>query len=236
MNEKIRIGIFVVVAIVVVSMFAGCIEEAEINDFQIKDSEGTPVVEVDISGNTDVDVALIREMSEISCEHVSARQLDDGVEIVQLKMADAYETPKGGNYSIAIYHGDKRIAEEPFYRIGAYLWITSFEPDFYLQKEKSGWFSWTERYMDEMTISYENRGDLPAYVSEICLESDEEDSFRKKVSQQSQLIEPGDEITLSGSVLLDVGLKGADPEITIALLDLNGDLLCLPRIWDKFLW
>jgi len=168
-NKKLGIGIVVVVTIVAVAMFAGCLEKekAEINEFQIKDSKGTPVAEVNISGNTDVDIALLKEMSEIACEHVAVRQLEDGHEIVQLKMADAYETPEGGNYSIVIYHEDKHIANESFKCIGAYLSITAFEPGF----EK--YTALKERYMDEMTISYKNIGDLPAYVSEIYLESKE---------------------------------------------------------------
>ena len=221
----------VVVAIVVVAMFAGCVEKEkpEINDFQIKDSVGTPVVEVNISGNTDVDIALLKEMSEIACEHVAARQLEDGHEIVQLKMADPYETPEGGNYSIVIYHEDKRIANESFKCIGAYSSITAFEPGF----EK--YTALKERYMNEMTISYKNIGDLPAYVSEIYFESKKGDISRKKVAKNSQLIEPGEEVTLSGSTYLKVSYY-SDPEITIALLDSNGDLLGLPHTWDKILW
>jgi hypothetical protein len=242
MNKKLGIGI-VVVAIVAVAMFTGCIEKekVEINDFQIKDSEGTPVVEVNISGNTDVDIALLKEMSEITCEHVAARQLEDGREIVQLKMTDAYETPEGGNYSIEIYHEDKRIANESFKCVGALLSITAFEPSF----EK--YTTLKKRVMDEMTISYENIGDLPVYVSEIYFESKKGDTNHKKVAENSQLIEPGEEVTLSGGTYLEVvyyeyfnenGIKKriADPEITIALLDSNGDLLCVPRIWDEFLW
>lgn len=235
MKKKIIAGLIAIVAIVVVAIFSGCVEKekAEINDFQIKDSDGTPVVEVNISGNTDVDIALLKEMSEITCEHVAARQLEDGVEIVQLKMADAYETPKGGNYSIKVYHNDKCIAEESFYCIGAYLWITSFEPHF---KKQEYYTLPNERHMDEMTISYENTGDLPAYVAEIYLESNIGDKSHKKVAENSQLIEPGEEVTLSGGTYLKVPYY-SDPEITIALLDSNGDLLSvLPRIWDKFLW
>jgi hypothetical protein len=231
MNKKLGIGIVVVVTIVAVAMFAGCLEKekAEINEFQIKDSEGTPVAEVNILGNTDVDIALLKEMSEIACEHVAVRQLEDGHEIVQLKMADAYETPEGGNYSIVIYHEDKRIANESFKCIGAYLSITAFEPGF----EK--YTALKERYMDEMTISYKNIGDLPAYVSEIYLESEKGDIFRKKVAKNSQLIEPDEEVTLSGGTHLQV-FYYSDPEISIVLLDSNGDPLGLPSLWDKFLW
>jgi len=218
MNKKL--GIVVMIAIVVASMFAGCLEKAEINDFQIKDSDGTPVVEVDISGNTDLDVALLKEMTEITCEHVAARQLEDGYEIVQLKMADAYETPKGGVYSIKIYHNDKCIAEKSFTSIGAYLSITTFKPS----------FDWGEPSMDEMTISYENLGDLPAYVSEIYFESKRGDTSRKKVAENSQLIMPGEKTTLGGSTYLEV--SRIDSKITIVLLDPQGDPLSLPRIFS----
>lgn len=86
-----------------------------------------------------------------------------------------------------------------------------------------------------MTISYKNIGDLPAYVSEIYLESKKGDIFRKKVAKNSQLIEPDEGVTLSGGTHLQV-FYYSDPEISIVLLDSNGDLLGLPSLWDKFLW
>jgi len=232
MNKKLGLGFVVVtvVTVVTVVIFAGFFEKekAKINEFQIKDSKGTPVVEVNISGNTDVDIALLKEMNEIACEHVAERQLKDGYEIVQLKMADAYETPEGGNYSIVIYHKGKQIASESFTCIGAYLIITDFEPSF----EK--YTILEEKYMDEMRISYKNIGDLPAYVAEIYLESEIGDVSRKKVAKNSQLIEPGEEVTLSGKTFLQVSYY-SDPRISIILLDSNGEPLCLPRLWDKFL-
>jgi hypothetical protein len=234
MNKKLGMGIIIAASIVAIAIFAGCLEKekAEINDFQIKDSEGTPLVKVNISGNTDVDVVLLKEMNEITCEHVAVRQLEDGHEIVQLKMAEAYVTPEGGNYSIVIYYEDERIAEESFKSIGAYLSITAFDPSFETHTYST---LPNEKYMDEMTISYENLGDLPAYVAEIYFESNIGDKSLKKVSENSQSIEPGEETTLSGGTYLKVPYY-SDPEITIALLDSNGDLLGLPHTWDKILW
>ena len=222
MNKKLGIGI-VVIAIVAVAIFSGCVEKekVEINDFQIEDSKGTPVVEVNISANTDVDVVLLKEMNEITCEHVLARQFEDGHEIVQLKMADAYETPEGGNYSIVIYHEDKCIAKKSFKRIGAFLNITAFEPSFEI------YTALKERYMDEMAISYENIGDLPAYVTEIYFDSVKGgDSSHKKIAENSQLIEPGEEVTLSGGTFLQVSYSHHEV-IFITLLDSNGDILDL---------
>jgi len=85
-----------------------------------------------------------------------------------------------------------------------------------------------------MRISYKNIGDLPAYVAEIYLESEIGDVSRKKVAKNSQLIEPGEEVTLSGKTFLQVSYY-SDPRISIILLDSNGEPLCLPRLWDKFL-
>jgi len=138
---------------------------ATINNFEFKDKNGIAVIEVDISGNSDFDLVLIKDNNEVCSKSVKKRQVDDGNELVELELCNVqYMTPEKGNYKIAIYHGDEVITEEEIYRNGPKLEITDCDATFWerLEKEQDAYYN--RRYLDEVSILYKNTGDLPAYV------------------------------------------------------------------------
>jgi len=199
---------------------------ATINNFDIKDDSGRAVVQVDVSGNSDMEIVLIRDGSEVCSESIKKRQLDDGNELINLEICkNAYDTPKGGNYEIVIYNNDEVVTQKTFYRIGPSLKITYFNPSF----EK--YYSLKERIVNEIEISYENIGDLPAYVSQIYLNGVMDSSY-KNVAEGSQYIAPGESTTLSGSTYLDATYYVKDM-ITVMLLDSQGNALNLYYSWNE---
>lgn len=215
-----KIGKSLAATILLLSIFCGCISDSEpsfeIKGYEFKDDNGSCVVEVTVSGEADCEAVLVKDANELDNEYVTERQLEDGREVIMLELTNNYETPSGGNFSITIYHDSDQMTSTDFYKFGPYLYITNFDPTF-----DSGYSD----YMEEMSITYENTGDLPAYVSEIYFVSNYDES-RKDVSESSQYIAPGEEVTLGGSTYLEVASGWySTRSIVIGLLNSDGDIL-----------
>lgn len=222
--------LLIALMIIGVGFLSGCTDSvlqsgnAEIVNYDIKEHNHRIVIEVELSGDSDLGIALSRENSEICYYEVEERKLKDGSEIVYLEMCNnEYETPKGGTYNLNVYHNNDIILTEEISKIGPFLNITYMDAD-----DES--YDYTEtRYYTDFTISYKNIGDLPAYVSQIYLDSGRDTSY-KDVSDTSQFIGIGGTATLSGSIFLETYyyIKG---HISANLLDSNGDVIGLPYFW-----
>ncbi|MFW6173957.1 MAG: hypothetical protein ACOC5T_09450 [Elusimicrobiota bacterium] len=199
---------------------------AEIINYDIKEHNHRIVIEVELGGDSDLGIALSKENSEICYYEVEERKLKDGSEIVYLEMCNnEYETPKGGTYMLNVYHNDDIILTEEISKIGPLLNIT------YLHAEDEAYDYSDTRYFTDFTISYENIGDLPAYVSQIYLDSGKDTSY-KSVSETAQYIGVGESTTLSGSIFLETYYY-VNGHILANLLDSNGDVIGLPYFWNE---
>lgn len=192
----------------------------EIKSVTIVDNGGYPSFKVSISGNTDLEVVLIKNKNEIDSQFISERQLQDGEETVYLRMGGWHETPIGGTYKILLYHDSRELYSWEKIYLGPALVITNFDPEF------EEYYYLEEAYMTHIEITYRNIGDLPAYVAEIYLSSALDQQY-KSVSEDSQYIAPGEEVTLTGSTFLEVpyifGVASID--VTVALLDSEREVL-----------
>ena len=97
--------------------------------------------------------------------YVSEQMMEDGVETVYLALAGAIEgiaeTPKGGTYTLVIKDvlNLHTYYRENFEFTGAQLSVSSFTPNFALL--------FYEYYLENLSLTVVNNGDLPAYVGKI---------------------------------------------------------------------
>jgi len=222
-----------IIICILMFLLSGCTESvlesnnAEILNYEIKEFNHKIVIETELSGNTDLGVALSKDNSEICYYDVEERKLKDGSEVINLEMCNnEYETPEDGTYSIIVYIDDEIYLKEDISSIGPLLSITSMEVT-----DSSTYDSLKEKYYTEFIISYENIGDLPAYVSQIYLDSGRDTSY-KGVSETSQYIGVGESTTLSGAIYLETYYY-VDGSVTAYLLDSEGNPLGLSYYWNE---
>ncbi|MCJ7570626.1 MAG: PKD domain-containing protein [Candidatus Thermoplasmatota archaeon] len=201
-------------------------KNVKIDSYAPTDDNGYAVMEVNVIGDSDVEIVLNKDNRELDSIDIKQRQFDDGNEYVYLKMCSTqYETPLGGEYKILIYDKEGIITSETINYEDPSLEITYFYPSF------ETYYYLDERIIDEISIRYKNNGDLPAYVSEIYI-SGVMDSEYKSVEENSRYIEPGGTKMLSGATYIK-STYYVDDIISVKLLDEVGNVISNTYYYNK---
>lgn len=234
-NNISKIARITIVALLVLTLFPliSCGEKYEgiIDSYKIGDVAGVATLFVTVKGNCDLEAVLTKDENELCSKLIQKRQLEDGQEVINLNLSSRpYESPIGGTYAVKLYHDDKLVSTECFFKSSPSLKITYFNPSF------KTYSSLGEMICNNIEVSFSNVGDLPAYVCEIYLDN-VLDHTLKTVSENSRYIEPGESMTLSGAVYLESSLWGIDfsnLSIMVSLLDVNGKKLNSFYSWSGY--
>ena len=164
--------VFSVALLLFLSMFSGCINPFQTGSckfisYEIIDDDGYAALRVEVNATSGLTLKLFDPFNN----PVGEKQLENGVQTVTIDLAESYETPADGSYTLKVYNGGTNVVtKKSFVVTPTSLSISDFRGIWW----KEGVDSYS---LIEVVLSIENNGNAPVYLKEMNVTVDGVSSF-----------------------------------------------------------